>query len=113
MNMKKRVEKIEAILKAKPGALLLEQPTSAASEPEQKAFETAITDALAIGLTVVVVRTDEGFPRIAGVTYVTNRFEGQLAVLAATPADGFESALAKALHAARNTSLPVVSEVAP
>lgn len=111
MNIAKRIEKLESQLKTMRGAIMLEQPTGAAYAPEWDAFEATIADALAIGHTVVVVRTNEALPRIAGVTYVPNLFEGQLAVLAATPADGFESALAKALHNARNTSLPVVREV--
>lgn len=112
MTIKKRIEKMEAKLKVMPGAILLEEPMALASTNERQKFMTAVSDALAVGLLVIVIRTDDELPRLTGVTYAPTRFEGQLALLAATPADGFDSALAKALYKARNTSISIFHEVA-
>lgn len=111
MNIKSRIEKIEAKIGTKAGAVLLNEPAAEATDGEHSEFREQVEDGKRQGLTVIVVRADESWPRIPGVTYVADRFNGLLAQLAETPAEGFESALDKALFAARGTTLPVVANI--
>ncbi len=111
MNIKTRIEKIEAKLGTKAGAVLLTEPAADASESEHAEFREQVEEGKRQGLSVIVVRADESLSRIPGVTYVADRFNGLLTQLAETPAEGFASALDKALYQAKGTTLPVVADV--
>lgn len=113
MNIKARIEKIESKLSAKTGALLLHEPTFDATKSEYEKHRSKAIEALQSGLAVVIVRNGESRLRIPGATYVDNQFDGLLAVFAATPAEGYPSALHKLIRDVQGTSLPVVKEVQP
>lgn len=111
MNIKSRIEKIEAKLSTKNGAVLFSEPAAEAAESERAEFCEQVDEAKRQGLNVIAIRADESLPHIPGVIYVADRFNGLLAVLAETPVEGFASALDKALYEAKGTTLPVVSNV--
>ena len=113
MNIRHRIEKIEAKLNTKSGAILLTEPDVGALESEYEKHRSTAIEALQSGLAVVIVRNGESRLRIPGATYVENQFDGLLAVLAATPAEGYPSALHKLIRDVQGTTLPVVKDVQP
>lgn len=111
MTIKSRIEKMEAKHLPKAGAVLLDEPTPESGEVAYQEYLDCIEKARQEGRKVIAVRTSEANPRISGITYAPDRFQGQALLLSETPAEGFASALDRALFAAKGTSLPVVAHV--
>lgn len=113
MNIRARIEKIESQIGVRTGAILLYQPSPDATESEHEEHRLKAREVLESGMSAVIVRNSESRLRIPGATYVDNQFDGLLAVFAATPAEGYPSALHKLIRDVQGTALPVVKDVRP
>jgi hypothetical protein len=113
MTIAKRIEKIEALIKAAPGAVLLREPPVDALEAEFYDHAQEVADALLQEAVVIVRRNGSDRLRRPGVIYVDDDFNGLLAVLAHTPADDGKSKdrLSQILSEAQGSALPVVRGV--
>ncbi len=113
MNIAKRIEKIEALIRPVPGAILLREPPVDAPDAEFAEHAEKIEEAIFHDFIVVVVRNGSDRQRRNGVTYVDDDFNGWLAVFANSPAtDGRSSdRLSQVIREVQGTSLPVVHEV--
>lgn len=111
MTLKSRIQKVEqAVKQSASGAVLLREP---ADGDEHEAFDSALAQAIEAGHQVVVLTGKEPNRRIAGVIYVTDQFNAQLALAAHTAAtDGHsKDMLAQILAEAQGKTLPIVKTV--
>ena len=115
MNIRNRIEKIEAVIKqSSKAAVLLREPAEDADKEAHSTFEAAIAEAHTAGHTVVVHTSGkEPRQRIAGVIYESDSFSAMCTLMAHSPAtDGrSKDKLCQIIAAVQGTTLPVVSEV--
>ncbi len=113
MTISKRIEKIEALIKAPPGALLLSEPPPDAPEAAFDDQATKVANALLQEAAVIVIRNGSGRLRRPGVIYVDDDFNGLSVLLANSAAtDGrSRNKLSQIIAEVQGSSLPVVREV--
>ena len=112
MTIAKRIEKIEALIKAAPGAVLLREPPVDAPEADFAKHAEKVAEALLQDAVVIVVRNGTDRLRRPGVIYADDNFNALSAMLAHTPGkDGQSNRLREILSEAQGSALPIVREV--
>jgi len=113
MTISKRIEKIEALMKLAPGAVLLREPPVDSPDAEFAEHADKVASALHQEGVVIVVRNGSDRLRRPGVIYVDDTFNGLLALLAHTPGtDGKNTdKLSQIVSEVQGSVLPTVRRV--
>ena len=111
MSIISRIRRAESLMPHQsPGAVILREPPSDATDEAVAAFASAMVAEQSTGHSVIVVRNGTNRLRRPCVTYAANEFEAQLAAAATTPDDVYGDKL-RAILANCKTGLPIVREV--
>jgi len=113
MTIAKRIEKIEALMKLAPGAVLLREPPVDSPDAEFAEHADKVASALHQEGVVIVVRNGSDRLRRPGVIYVDDDFNALLAVLAHTPGTNgkHKDKLSQIVSEVQGSALPTVRQV--